>query len=237
MKRPEELLMEQVSLADFLKQAQKRFALPDNQGDFVEQLLLELEKVCSEAETLLVQQRAGDRSLIACAAGCAHCCVVNVSISVLEGLSILRFINQLDDKKREQISVRLDELWIKVRGLDDDERLAQRKKCAFLDHQGCCVIYPVRPLFCRSISSTDPEICRSAVTSKLYGDSQPLLMHQFQLQLYETLFFAVGEGLNQVGLDGRSFQLSGLVRYLLRNSGNEAELLTNASLTWNALYA
>jgi hypothetical protein len=62
-------------------------------------------------------------------------------------------------------------------------------------------------------------------------------MHQFQLQLYETLFFAVGEGLNQVGLDGRSFQLSGLVRYLLRNSGNEAELLTNASLTWNALYA
>ena len=98
--------------------------------------------------------------------------------------------------------------------------------------QDCCV----RPLFCRSISSTDVKLCRAAVTGQVFGESQTVMMHQFQLQLYKTLFLGVGDGLEQAGLDGRSFQLCGLVRYLLSHPNKEVELLTESSLDWNQLY-
>lgn len=63
-----------------------------------------------------------------------------------------------------------------------------------------------------------------------------VMMHQFQLQLYKTLFSGVADGLVQAGLDGRCFQLSGLVRYLLSHPGEEAELLKGASLRWDNIY-
>ena len=222
--------------AQLQQQTQKRIALPVSDARGVELLLDELDVVFSEAEMLIQQNEEGDRSLLACGAGCQDCCVVNVSITLLEGISIARFLRQLDASELAQITSKLDHLWCAVRGLEDDERLLARRKCAFLDDQGCCVIYPVRPLFCRSISSTDVELCRAAVTGQVFGEVQPVMMHQFQLQLYKTLFLGVGEGLEQASLDGRSFQLCGLVRYLLNYPDKDVELLTTSSLSWDELY-
>ncbi|MFK5927283.1 MAG: YkgJ family cysteine cluster protein [Desulfuromusa sp.] len=222
--------------AQLQQQTEKRFSVLENTEIDVSQLLEELHDVCTEAETLIQQQKEGDGSLIACAPGCQSCCVVNVSITFLEGLAIVRYLHQLDSSVLAQITSTLDKLWRDVRGLDDDERLLARRKCAFLDDQGCCLIYPVRPLFCRSISSTDVELCRAAVTGQVFGELQPVMMHQFQLQLYKTLFSGVADGLAQAGLDGRSFQLCGLIRYLLSHSGMDAELLTESSLSWDKLY-
>ncbi len=162
--------------------------------------------------------------------------MVNVSITLLEGISITRFLRSLDSDLVAQITSRLDQLWRDVRGLDDEERLFARRKCAFLDDQGCCLIYPVRPIFCRSISSTDVELCRAAVTGPVFGELHPVMMHQFQLQLYKILFLGVADGLALAGLDGRSFQLCGLVRYLLNYPNREVELLTESSLSWDEIY-
>jgi len=218
------------------QQTQERFTLPETGIPDISQLLEELQTVCSEAEILILQQQEGDRSLIACAPGCQFCCVVNVSITLLEGISIARFLRQLDVADFSKISSKLDKLWCDVRGLDEEERLMLRRKCAFLDDRGCCIIYPVRPLFCRSISSTDVELCRAAVVGQVSGELQPVMMHQFQLQLYKTLFVGVADGLAQTGLDGRSFQLSGLVRYLLMHPDRDEELLKKSSLCWDELY-
>lgn len=228
--------MASFDFAQFQLAIQKRFSLPDSTTIDIAQLLLGLETVCSEAESLLEQQEDGDRSLLACGAGCQDCCVVNVSITLLEGVSILQFLHQLNSADLARIIARLDKLWCDVRGLDDDERMMLRRKCAFLDDQGCCVIYPVRPLFCRSISSTDVELCRGAITGQVFGELQPVMMHQFQLQLYKTIFLGVADGLAQAGLDGRSFQLCGLIRYLLNHPDQEKDLLTKSSLSWNDLY-
>ena len=217
-------------------QTEKRFVLPKTAKADVAQLLAELDTLRSAAETLIAQNPDGDRSLLACAPGCQSCCVVNVSITLLEGISIFRFLQQLDSADLTKISLRLDQLWRAVRGLDDEERLMVRQKCAFLNDQGCCIIYPVRPLFCRSISSTDVELCRAAVTETVFGETQTVMMHQFQLQLYKTLFLGVAEGLNRAGLDGRSFQLCGLVRYLLSHPDKSEELLRTSSLSWDEIY-
>ncbi len=80
------------------------------------------------------------------------------------------------------------------------------------------------------------ELCRAAVTGQAFGEMQPVMMHQFQLQLYKTLFLGVADGLAQAGLDGRSFQLCGLVRYLLSHPDGDAELLAESSLSWDKIY-
>ncbi len=214
-------------------QVTERFATCEN----VIVLLHELEQLFIETEELIQHDADGDRSLIACHAGCQDCCVVNVSITLLEGIAISRFIQQWEKAKRAEVEQKLDGLWCAVRGLEDDERLMLRKRCAFLDSQGWCTIYPVRPLFCRSVTSTDVEACRTAVTGQVFGEEMLVMMHQFQLGLYKSAFTGVADGLEQTGLDGRSFQLSGLVRYLLAHPEQDEELLVEGSLCWDDLYA
>ncbi len=195
-----------------------------------------LEKLASQAEELLNFHAAGNRSLIDCGPGCGSCCVVNVSALVPEGVAVARYLRRLPKERREKIVARLEKLWCEVRGLDDDDRLYMRRSCAFLDDQGCCVVYPVRPLLCRSITSTDAQSCRDALSGKVFGEETAVLMHQFQQQLYEVLFKGVADGMEQLGVDGRSFQLSGLVRYLLRRPDTEEELLAGKRLAWRELY-
>jgi len=214
-----------------------RFSVPVSREHGVARLLVELAELSAEAETMIEQQEEGDRAQIACGAGCDDCCVVNVSITLLEGIAIARYVRRMEDDVATQVSLRLDRLWSAVRGLEDDERLVVRRKCAFLDECGFCLIYPVRPLFCRSISSIDVEQCRAAVTGPVFDEVKPVIMHQFQLQLYKTLFAGVASGLEQAGLDGRSFQLCGLVRYLLTHPDREVASLFEGSLSWDALYA
>jgi Fe-S-cluster containining protein len=200
-------------------------------------LLAELTYSHQLAEDLLDLQDQDERSLIACHAGCDHCCVVNVSVSHVEGISIVRFLQQVDTAERDVMIDRLDHLWRRIRGLDDEERLALRHRCAFLGDNGLCQIYPARPLFCRSVTSIDPEACKKAVCCKLQGETSTILMNQYQQQLYEALYCAVSEGLEQAGLDGRSFQLTGLVRYLLKNSEKNEAVLRPGELSWDHLYA
>ena len=199
-------------------------------------LLKELNCLFDETEELLQHHEEGDRSLIACHAGCQDCCIVNVSVTLLEGIAIAHFLRQWDDNQQREIAGKIDSLWRVVRGLEDDERMMSRKKCAFLDDSGCCSIYPVRPLFCRGVTSTDVEACRAAIADQAFGVTTEVMMHQFQLDLYKVAFDAIESGLERSGRDSRSFQLSGLVRYLLAHPGQEEVLLTSSSLSWNDLY-
>ncbi|NOY12388.1 MAG: YkgJ family cysteine cluster protein [Deltaproteobacteria bacterium] len=205
-------------------------------GVSLDRLLGRLQQLAGEADGYIDQFMAGDRSLIDCGPGCSDCCVVNVSTLFPEGIAITRFIRRQEPEQVQQLSARLETLWREVRGLDDEDRLFMRRRCAFLDETGCCSIYPVRPLLCRSISSTDAESCRDALTAKVFGDEKPVLMHQFQQQLFETLFTGFAEGLEAAGVDGRSCQLTGLVRYLLRHPGVENELLAGRRLAWRDLF-
>ncbi len=202
-----------------------------------DRLLNEIQRVAADAETFLQGQPENNRQLIDCGPGCGSCCIVNVAILFPEGLAIVRYLGGLKKASRQQIGDKLEELWRAVRGLDDEERMFLRRSCAFLDEQGSCQIYPVRPLLCRSISSTDADSCRQALVDQVFGMESAVLMHLFQQQLYETLFAGIGRGLEKAGLDGRSWPLSGLVRYLLKNSVAEGDLLAGRQLGWQEIYS
>ena len=59
-------------------------------------------------------------------------------------------------------------------GYYEEERIMARQPCAFLDGSGSCSIYPVRPLLCRSITSTDADACREALSMLALGENQPI---------------------------------------------------------------
>ncbi len=194
----------------------------------------------AEAEKMLVEDRSGQRDLIACGPGCGYCCVVNVSISIPEALIIVRFIRQLPGPLLVRQQEKLDQLWQVIRGLDDEERLACQRSCAFLGTDLCCSIYPVRPLLCRSVTSTDVQQCIDALQLPISGAQGRVLMHQFQQRLYEAMFMGVTAGLAKRGWDDRSFQLTGLVRYLLQqnidDSDSAGDLFGVNRLQWADLY-
>lgn len=200
-----------------------------------ERLLSTLRILSDQAERILVESEQFDPDLVACRAGCKSCCVVNISVLFPEGLAIASYVQNLPETEQNQITKRLEELWRAVRGLTDDERVGISQSCAFIDDAGCCRIYPVRPLLCRSVTSTSAESCREALIENLLGESNQVLMNLFQKELFEKLYLGVGEGLEGAGLEGRSVKLTGLVRYLLKKPEAGSTLMSGEKLDWHDL--
>ena len=198
-------------------------------------LLSTLQRLAEQAEEQLAHAEENDASLIACRAGCGSCCVVNVSVLIPEGLAIAALLRRLPVAEQELVTARLDWLWRAVRGLTDDERLSLGQSCAFLDVSGHCLVYPVRPLLCRSVTSTSAESCRQARTAHYFDEQSPVLMNLNQQQLYEAVYLGVSDGLERSGIDARGVKLTGLVRHLLQKPAAGAALLSGKRLDWHDL--
>ncbi|XOV94781.1 MAG: YkgJ family cysteine cluster protein [Bacteroidota bacterium] len=94
---------------------------------------------------------------ISCKKGCSACCSTRVTITEDEGLLIKDYIEK---HNIEYDLVKIDRL----RNLDSDgwnSIPVEERKCAFLDNNGACKIYPVRPTTCRKLMVTsDSQQCR-----------------------------------------------------------------------------
>ena len=152
---------------------------------------------------------------IACAAGCGSCCVVNVAVLLPEAVAIANFLWERGEPALGEVAGRLAELHQQVCWLDDDERILLRRPCAFLDAGGSCSIYPVRPLLCRSVTSTDPLRCREAIALEALGEAPPVLMNLFQKGIMNAAYRGLAEALVSRGLDGRGVKLTVAVHRLL----------------------
>jgi hypothetical protein len=83
-----------------------------------------------------------------CAKGCASCCidVGSVGATTLEGLIILECLEGWDP----QASLEINRMLRENLGEKLNDTFA---RCAFLDVEQCCRIYPVRPFSCRRLYS------------------------------------------------------------------------------------
>ena len=72
-----------------------------------------------------------------CTRGCHECCLPDLTILTLEAASIVQYL--LDHP----------ELIDRLRTLEQEDP-HQGKRCSFLNKEGACGIYPVRPFICRS---------------------------------------------------------------------------------------
>ncbi len=166
---------------------------------------------------------ADQQGHIACGPGCGACCVLNVSVLFPEAISIAWYVRRhLSAKAIEELKDRLYRLLVKTRWLDDEERLFLREPCAFLDRNGYCMIHVVRPLLCRSITSTNAEKCHDAIALAALDEAPAVEMNLFYKNLADVVYRAMAEALQELGLDHRPRRLTSAVLGLL----SEPELLT-----------
>lgn len=157
-------------------------------------------------------------SRVACAAGCGACCILNVAVLFPEAVTITRYLRRrLPDDALDVLQERLQELMIRTRWLDDEERLFVREPCAFLDRQERCMIHAVRPLLCRSITSTDPLACRDAIAMAPLEGAPRIEMDLFQKQVVDTIYRELAHALGELGFDHRPKRLTSAVLALLKN--------------------
>ncbi len=76
------------------------------------------------------------RADLSCRAGCSACCLVSLSVSPVEAAAILRFLPTLPAETRDRL---------RLRG-----QSAEKGRCAMLEDDGTCAVYPARPLVCRT---------------------------------------------------------------------------------------
>jgi Fe-S-cluster containining protein len=178
--------------------------------------------VIDQAETLLAETlTAFDHAMLACRAGCGHCCVVNVSVLVPEAINISNYLHQTrSEEELSQLNKKMHKLVTAISELDNDERVALRASCVFLDDQGLCSIYPVRPLLCRAVTSISVDDCRNALDMRKLGQIMPVTMNLFQKELFDTSFQALATSLEQAGLDACGYELTAAVLHQLGLPGH-----------------
>ena len=89
-----------------------------------------------------------------CKKGCAFCCHINVDMTTIEAELILDYC----EENNIEINYSIFE---NQKNLDNNYRPeSEHSKCAFLDENNQCKIYPVRPVNCRSYYViNEPKFC------------------------------------------------------------------------------
>lgn len=179
------------------------------------------EMVATRLVCELSEQTARDhvknRERIDCQAGCDFCCIVNVAVLLPEAKSIIDYlVHTRCEEELSELYQALCQLERDTRWLDDEERIMSRLKCAFLDGEGHCSIYPARPLLCRSVTSTDAAACRDALAMVALGENRPVVCNLLQKEIFETAFSSFGDALHEHNIDNRSFRLAASVQRQLR---------------------
>jgi Fe-S-cluster containining protein len=168
-----------------------------------------MDRVTGRAEaTVEASLTPEDRKAIACRAGCSTCCAVNVAVLLSEAVAIAVYLAaSIPPDVLPRLKATLGDTTGKVRWMEDDERRRLGIPCSLLDTRGYCVIHPVRPLLCRSITSTDPRLCREAMDS-WEDEPAPVIMNLGQKFLFDKAFCTLGETLERLGLESRSYELN-----------------------------
>lgn len=151
-----------------------------------------------------------------CAAGCPHCCVLNVSILLPEGMAIANWMRErLPPSALDALRERLAAHCRWVRWMDDEERIIKQTSCPLLDAAGTCAIHPVRPLVCRAVASVDRSSCREAFNPIITDEARLVPADLLRQAAYDAAFTALANALRYHGLDDRSIELgAGVLAFL-----------------------
>ena len=99
---------------------------------------------------------------LACRAGCAHCCKLQVTVlphEVMDVVDYVRFGDRFTREQRAQVLGRLQNAVALGQGLDAHQYRAADIVCPFLDDESHCMVYSARPMSCRAFGSVNVHIC------------------------------------------------------------------------------
>lgn len=162
-----------------------------------------------------VEELAGHRK-VACQAGCSHCCVLNVAVLLPEAAVIAAWLEmRTPEGDRELLLDQLRKQAVRVRWMEDSERIHRSTVCPFLDQAGRCGVYPVRPLVCRGVTSLDQAACREVLDPSVFDSNFAVPMDTTRKLVIDTAFCALAHALDQQKIMSRSIELSAGVSIFL----------------------
>jgi len=149
---------------------------------------------------------AEEKRQMDCRKGCSVCCRVNVPVLTSEAVAIKEFIIE-NHLKTDELIDKMERLITAVGDLDEIERIFVQKECAFL-YEDSCIIYPVRPLICRSVTSADAEACRESMTMIALDQTVAVPMNIKQKSIMESAFKILAETLKRYNLPDNSYEIT-----------------------------
>ncbi len=153
------------------------------------------------------EEEGGNR--VACGPGCPHCCVLNVSVLLSEAASIaIRLSNDLPADELARLVKRLDDRRLRVRWMENGERIRLGIGCPFLDAAGSCAIHPYRPIVCRGFTSFDLASCKAALDPSDPEPPEYLPMDLRRRVILQDAYLALAEAMEQRGMETRCIELS-----------------------------
>lgn len=181
---------------------------------------------CGAAAETLCRDRP-----IACRAGCPHCCMLNVSILLPEGMIIAEWLRErLQPTALGALVGRLAAHCRRVRWMEDEERITKQVVCPLLDAEGNCTVHPVRPLVCRAVASLDRADCREAFNPAITDDERLVSVDLLRQKLFDEAFMALGRAVRHHGLDDRSIEMGSGVLAFLEHPELKERLFSGARL-------
>lgn len=148
---------------------------------------------------------------LACAAGCAHCCHLKVTVTPLEVI-LLASVLRADPAALSRVKRRVKEADKLTRGKTADERLALALRCPLLDEQSRCVAYAARPLSCAGTNSFDAEGCRKTLAKE---SAEPVAHDPVLLRSASALAAGITEATFGARRDGRILELVAALKIAL----------------------
>ena len=170
----------------------------------------------AELEKAYAESPAGVKALVACRAGCDHCCKVPVDVQAHEVFFAADYIQRhFSPEKLEHVLDRLGHHRHRVSNLAQGERDRSRQPCAMLDH-GTCSIYAARPEACRCHHSSNAAVCATHLADPAV-DLTKVLIPALRARLF-AVRMGLDEALETVGFDDRAYDFGSALHEALTNS-------------------
>ncbi len=143
---------------------------------------------------------------VACHKGCPICCALRVTALAPEVFMVAAYLRATAAALQVHgidLICNLHQADAATRGINEVERVALRRRCAFAI-QGVCLIHRVRPLACRGHASLNKRACVDAAAGR--ADEVPFSgPHRMVRVLVQS---ALQAGLRQRGLDWGAYELN-----------------------------
>ncbi len=132
-----------------------------------------------------------------CKAGCDYCCHLRVGVSIPELLVVFYELQaQTTPEGLAYFRKQIAETVAKGNTLTEDFWHAAQAPCPFLNHQGQCLIYAIRPFSCRAYHSTGMAVCKTGYEDRCEVKVPCFPLYWATTDMYSSVFIKV---LSQMG--------------------------------------
>lgn len=144
---------------------------------------------------------------VACKAGCAWCCSLQVIVTAPEVFYLAEYLRET--RSPEDLALLKDRLaaqWERVKEIPTLQRLLVGVPCALLrESEKTCSVYEARPLACRGHTSMDASACEEATKNKDVNVTSDAI----QSKVYNGVGVGLLRGMWEAGYTPAGYELCG----------------------------